>query len=252
MSDRGTPGIVGRAALVTGAADGIGRACALGLARAGAAAVGIAYRSDADGAAMTAELVAEAGARPVLLPVDLSGDGAPEALATQAERELGPVQLLVNNAAYTRMIAPQKLDYRLWRAQFRVNVDAAFELIWALRATMARSGGGSVVNISSTSARRPAPTMIAYGASKAALESLTASAGISFLEAGIRVNAVAPGFTATPRVDTVDEATREAMLRGVPIGRMADPAEVADAVTFLLSDRASYITGQTLTVAGGI
>lgn len=251
MTDCSMPGIAGRAALVTGAAEGIGRACALGLARAGAAAVGIAYRSDAAGAKQTAALVKEAGVRPVLLPVDLSDDGAPEELAALAVRELGPVQLLVNNAAYTRMIAPEKLDYRLWRAQFRVNVDAAFELIWALRKTMAENGGGSIVNVSSTSARRASPTMIAYGASKAALEALTASAGIAFLDAQIRINAVAPGFTATPRVDTVDNATREAMLRTVPIGRMADPAEIADAVTFLLSDHASYITGQTLTVAGG-
>jgi 3-oxoacyl-[acyl-carrier protein] reductase len=94
--------------------------------------------------------------------------------------------------------------------------------------------------------------LIAYGATKAALEAFTASAGLAFLDEGIRINAVAPGLTATPRVDTVDEQTRSAMLTTVPMGRMGEPAEVAAAVRFLLSDEASYITGQTITVSGGV
>jgi NAD(P)-dependent dehydrogenase (short-subunit alcohol dehydrogenase family) len=245
-------GIAGRRALVTGAGAGIGRACAVALAEAGASAVGIAYRGDAEGAAETARLVESAGAVAVLLPVDLAVEGAADELAATASERLGPVQLLVNNAAYTRMVAPGRLTAKLWRAQFRVNLDAAFELTWALRPGMAAAGGGAVVNISSTSARVPNPALIAYGATKAALEAFTASAGLAFLDEGIRINAVAPGLTATPRVDTVDEQTRSAMLTTVPMGRMGEPAEVAAAVRFLLSDEASYITGQTITVSGGV
>lgn len=245
-------GIAGRTALVTGGGDGIGRACAVGLAKAGAAQVAITYRGDADGAAATARLIEKAGASAHVLRCDLAEPDAPAALATAVTDALGPVQLLVNNAAYTRMIRPDRLTTSLWRAQFRVNVDAVFELTWALREQMIKAGGGAVVNISSTSARRPDPMMIAYGASKAALEAFTLAAGLSFAREGVRMNAVAPGFTKTPRVDTVDDATQQVMLKGVPMGRMGLPEEVAAAVVFLLSDAASYMTGQVVTVAGGL
>jgi NAD(P)-dependent dehydrogenase (short-subunit alcohol dehydrogenase family) len=240
----------GRVALVTGGGKGIGRAISLELARRGAD-IAINYRSDRAAAERTAAEVKELGCRAALVPADLTEEDAPRQVVQAARAELGAVGLLVNNAAYTRLISPEQLTVTLWRRIFTANVDAAFALMWLVREDMRALGGGGIVNISSTSAVRPDPAMIAYGASKAALNALTASAALAFVDDGIRVNAVAPGFTRTPRVDTVDPGARAAMLARVPMGRLGEPAEIAAAVAFLLSDAASYITGQVLTAAGG-
>src|ERR1700733_4033678 len=145
----------GRVALVTGGGKGIGRAISLELAR--------------RGAEQTAAAVKELGCRAALLPADLTEEDAPRQVVEAARAELGPVGLLVNNAAYTRLISPEQLTATLWRRIFTANVDAAFALMWLVREDMRALGGGGIVNISSTSAVRPDPAMIAYGASKAAL-----------------------------------------------------------------------------------
>ena len=212
----------GRIALVTGGGKGIGRAISLELARRGAD-IAINYRSDQAAAEQTAAAVKELGCRAALLPADLTEEDAPRQVVEAARAELGPVGLLVNNAAYTRLISPEQLTATLWRRIFTANVDAAFALMWLVREDMRALGGGGIVNISSTSAVRPDPAMIAYGASKAALNALTASAALAFVDDGIRVNAVAPGFTRTPRVDTVDPGARAAMLARVPMGRLGEP-----------------------------
>jgi NAD(P)-dependent dehydrogenase (short-subunit alcohol dehydrogenase family) len=240
----------GSVALVTGGGKGIGRAVALELARRGAD-VAINYRTDADAAEQTAEEVRKLGRRAALLPADVTDPDAAQRLVAGVRSELGPVGLLVNNAAYTRLIPPDALTLALWRKMFAANVDAAFQLTWLVKDDMRARGRGAVVNVSSTSALRPAANMIAYGASKAALNAFTASAALALVRDGIRVNAVAPGFTRTPRVDTVDTGTQAAMLAGVPMGRLAEASEIASVVVFLLSDAASYLTGQVVVVAGG-
>jgi NAD(P)-dependent dehydrogenase (short-subunit alcohol dehydrogenase family) len=169
----------GRVALVTGGGKGIGRAISLELAGRGAD-VAINYRSDAAAAKQTAAAIRELGRRVALVPADLTEEGAPRRVVETARAELGPVALLVNNAAYTRLIAPEQLTVRLWRRMFAANVEAAFELMWLVREDMRALGGGGIVNISSTSSLRPDPSMIAYGASKAALNALTASAALAF------------------------------------------------------------------------
>ncbi|HVV12700.1 SDR family NAD(P)-dependent oxidoreductase [Amycolatopsis sp.] len=244
------PDFAGQVALVTGGGKGIGRAISLELARRGAD-VAINYRSDADAAAETADEIRGLGRRALLLPADITDPGAAEALVPAVRAGLGPVRLLVNNAAYTRLMPPDELGLRTWRRIFAANVDAAFQLTWLVRADMREHGGGAVVNISSTSSLKPDPATIAYGASKAALNAFTASAALALVRDGIRINAVAPGFTRTPRVDTVDPATRAAMLAGVPMGRLAEAGEIAAVVAFLLSEQASYVTGQVVTAAGG-
>jgi NAD(P)-dependent dehydrogenase (short-subunit alcohol dehydrogenase family) len=239
-----------RVALVTGGGKGIGRAISELLAERGAR-VAVNYRADEAAAQSVVDGIVAAGGQAVAFGADVGDPDAATALVSRVREQLGDVELLVNNAAYSRLVPPADLDLRMWRRIMQTNVDSAFVLTWLVKDEMARAGRGAVVNISSTSSLHPDPSMIAYGVSKAALNHFTASAAKALAPLGIRVNAVAPGFTRTPRVATVDEQVQRTMLAGVPMGRMAEPGEIAAVVRFLLSDEASYVTGETVVVAGG-
>jgi 3-oxoacyl-[acyl-carrier protein] reductase len=240
----------GRTALVTGGGRGIGRAVCVELARLGAN-VAINYRRDQDAAEETAAEVRAAGREAVTMRTDMGDPAEVESMVAVAREKLGPITLLVNNAAYTHLLSHDQLTFHRWQRFMSTNLNGPFLTTWAAKDDMAAAGGGAVVNISSLGGIRGRPDMIGYGTSKAALNHFTRTAGMALAPLGIRVNAVAAGVIATPRADTLDAETRESVTRDIPMGREGTPEEIASAVRFLLSAESSYITGEVLVVAGG-
>lgn len=240
----------GRVAIVTGGARGIGAAVATRLA-AGGAAVAVNYRSDAEGAARTVASIRSAGGSAVAVRGDVGNPQDVADVVATVRDALGAPTLLVNNAAYTRILSPDELTPERFDVMLRTNVLGPYMMTWAVRADMAAAGGGAVVNVSSMSGRRASAEMISYGASKAALDYFTSAAALALASSRIRVNGVAPGLILTERADTLPAERRADMASQVPLGRGGCPSEVAELVAFLLSDRAGYISGQTTVIAGG-
>lgn len=239
----------GKVALVTGGGKGIGGAISEMLAARGAT-VAINFRSDAQMAQETCDRINASGGKAALFPADITDEQAREQLVADVKAQFGPVDLLVNNAAYTKIQDPHELTFRTWKAMFAANLDAAFHLTWLVKDDMLSKGAGGIVNISSNAAERPSAIQLAYGTGKAALNAFTARASLA-LAPTVRINGVSPGFTETPRVATVDEETQRQMRAGIPLGRAGTSEEIAEMACYLLSERGSYITGQTFSVSGG-
>ncbi len=242
-------GFAGKVALVTGGGKGIGGAISELLAARGAA-VAINFRSDAVLAQETCDRINAGGGKSQLFPADITDEAAREQLVADVRDAFGSIDFLVNNAAYTKIQDPHQLTLRTWRAMFSANLDAAFHLTWLVKDEMLAKGNGGIVNISSNAAESPNPMQLAYGTSKAALNAFTARASLA-LAPTVRINGVSPGFTETPRVATVDAETQKAMRASIPMQRAGTSEEIAEMVCYLLSDKASYITGQTISVSGG-
>lgn len=243
-------GLAGKVVLVTGGGRGIGRAICLELGRHGAA-VGVNYRSDAEAAMATAEAVRAAGGQAVPIAGDVSDPEQVTAVVSQVRDRLGPIDHLVNNAGFSRLTPVESLDYAEWRKVLAVNLDGPFLTTWAVKDEMIARGGGTIVNITSVAGLVPNIRQVHYGTAKAALGYLTKVCARALAPHGIRVNAVAPGFTWTDRVQTIPQDSIAASMADIPLGRGAQPEEIAAAVLFLLSDKAGYITGQVLPVCGG-
>jgi NAD(P)-dependent dehydrogenase (short-subunit alcohol dehydrogenase family) len=251
----------GRTVAVSGAAGGIGRACARRLAAEGA---GVALLDIApDGAGRTADLIAADGGRCAVYGVDVSAGATVEDALDRAELDLGPVTMAVGAAGVIRHVPFLELTEAAWERTMAVNLRGMFVLLQSTARRAARHGGGSMVAISSVAGRGGRPTAADYAASKAGVISLVRSAASALAGDGITVNAVCPGVVDTEmtRVIHRDKAgifgtTPEESFRRqaaqIPLGRIGSPEEVAGVVAFLLTPAASYMTGQALNVCGGL
>jgi NAD(P)-dependent dehydrogenase (short-subunit alcohol dehydrogenase family) len=246
-------GLNGRVALVTGAARGIGQATARALCEAGAEVI----LSDVDSEAArdaAAELGRE-GLRATAMVMDVADPSAVEAAADEVVRAHGRLDILVNNAGVGALGAALETSDDEWRRIIDVNTNAVFWCARAFGRHMVARRSGSIVNIGSMSGLIINRGFAAahYMVSKAGVHQITKALAVEWAEAGVRVNAVAPGYTATSQTELLRSRPdlRDVCLSTTPMGRFADPVEIASAVLFLASDAASYCTGTILTVDGG-
>jgi len=237
----------GKMALVTGASGGLGGAIARALHRQGAHLALSGTRRDALEA-----LASELGERAHVLPCDLSDSSAVEALVPAAEAAMGRLDVLVNNAGVTRDNLFMRMKDGEWDTVISVNLTAAFRLARASLKGMIRRRHGRIIAITSVVGVTGNPGQGNYAAAKAGLIGMSKALAAEVASRGITVNCVAPGFIASPMTDALDEKQRAAILAGVPIGRLGAASDIGAAVTYLASEEAGYITGQTLHVNGGM
>jgi len=241
----------GRIALVTGASRGIGRAIALRLAEEGAD-VAVNYLTSPDPAREVVRAVEAMGRRSLAVRADVASEEDVEAMVDRVEGELGPVDVLVNNAGIHKHHKSWEMETSDWDRIIGVNLTGAFLTSRILGPRMAERGWGRIINISSVVAMEGTDHEAHYAASKAGMHGLTKSMALELSPKGVTVNAVAPGWI---RTDMTADATPEelaAAVEEIPLGRIGAPGEIASVVAYLASPEASYVTGQVLHVNGGM
>ena len=241
----------GKTALVTGGSRGIGKAIALRLARQGAD-VAFSYRGNAAAADATAGEIEALGRRASAIQGDVADPDAAEAVVKDALAALGKIDILVNNAGITRDDLIMRMSREDWRDVLETNLFGAFWMTKAVTRPMLKARSGRIVNITSVSGQAGQTGQANYSAAKAGLIGLTKATARELASRGITVNAVAPGFVLTELTGDLPDALKQEITARTPLGRFGTTEEVADAVAFLASDEAGYITGQVLAVDGGL
>jgi NAD(P)-dependent dehydrogenase (short-subunit alcohol dehydrogenase family) len=247
---KGSGRLAGKAALITGADSGIGRAVAIAFAREGADVL-ISYLNEDEDAKETAHWVTEAGRKAITVPGDISKAPHCISLIGRTIKEFGKIDILVNNAAFQRTHQDiSEISDEEWDTTFRTNIYAMFYL--CKEALKHMQPGGSIINTSSINEDMPSPSLLAYATTKGAIANFTAGLAQSVAKKGIRVNSVAPGPIWTPLIPATMPADQiKEFGKKTPLGRAGQPAELAPSYVLLASDEASYMTGALIPVTGG-
>lgn len=241
----------GKVALVTGGSRGIGRAIAVALAREGAK-VAINFAGNEKAAEETKALVEQAGSEAILLKADVSDKDADAALIDTIIKTYGKIDILVNNAGITRDSLMLRMKEDDFDAVIDTNLRSVFYLTKAAAKSMMKKRTGRIINMSSVVGLTGNAGQVNYAAAKAGVLGITKSAAKELASRGITVNAVAPGFIETDMTDVLSDTVKESLLHEIPLKRMGEPKDVANAVLFLASDQSAYITGQVIHVDGGL
>ena len=243
--------LTGKSALVTGGSRGIGRAIALRLATQGAD-VAFSYKGNAAAAGETVAALEALGRRALAVQADVSDVAAAEKVVKATIAAFGKVDILVNNAGITRDDLIMRMSEDAWREVLETNLFGAFWMIKAVTRPMLKARAGRIINMTSVSGQAGQTGQANYSAAKAGLIGLTKATARELASRGITCNAVAPGFVLTELTEGLPDALKDEITARTPLGRFGTTQEIADAVAFLASDEAAYITGQVLAVDGGL
>lgn len=241
----------GKKALVTGASRGIGRAIAIALAEAGAD-VAINYSGSEAAAAETAQAVEALGRRAIVVKANVGKADEFEAMVKEVIEQFGAVHILVNNAGITRDNLIMRMKEDEFDQVIETNLKGVFNGIKAVTRSMMKQRSGRIINISSVVGVLGNPGQANYVAAKAGVIGLTKASARELSSRGITVNCVAPGFIQTEMTDKLPEEMRQSLSGQIPLARLGNPSDIANAVRFLASDAAAYMTGQTIHVDGGM